>query len=463
MLINLPTIKIQYKRPQQIQQPQRTTKSHLAPLEHDTVSFGAMKKKEFEGIDFAVVEKFKAPIEKFNSNDDLQNWAGNKAKAIAAKDFGGRHTETKIQRKAILKEWADYVFNENDAYTNTTALLILNAVTKDLKPDTDNIPPFLNKGVLADCIYEIAKKTKNDPSYQFDLNKMYQNKLRAIYLGDKETDTNETDTKWIIIPSKKHDPKNFEANVEKLKTLSYKTWCTKTFNAEPYLEEGDFHVYLENGKPKLGVRFAGDEIAEIQGEKNNSKIPIAYFDVMQKHINENNLKVTYNAESEIYAAKKIKKEITKIKNDLKDAIENNDVKTIFNYFCINAEEDKDGYLSILEYKQPADYYTFKDLGIDENKLFEKITKIKAHADFNNSHVTDLGNVEFIGAYADFSNSQVTSLGNLEFIGRDADFRNSRVTNLGNLATIGGIAYIKNSPLSVEDFKNVQIYGRLYTY
>ena len=117
----------------------------------------------------------------------------------------------------------------------------------------------------------------------------------------------------------------------------------------------------------------------------------------------------------------------------------------------------------MEYKQPADYYTFKDLGIDENKLFEKITKIKAHADFNNSHVTDLGNVEFIGAYADFSNSQVTSLGNLEFIGRDADFRNSRVTNLGNLATIGGIAYIKNSPLSVEDFKNVQIYGRLYTY
>ena len=44
-----------------------------------------MKKKEFEGIDLAVVQKFKAPIEKFNSNIDLQNWAKEKAEAITEK------------------------------------------------------------------------------------------------------------------------------------------------------------------------------------------------------------------------------------------------------------------------------------------------------------------------------------------------------------------------------------------
>lgn len=254
-------------------QNQRITYPYLAPLQHDTVSFGAMKKKQFEGVDFAVVEKFKAPIEKFNSNDDLQNWAGDKANAIANKNFGGRQNETKFQRKAILKEWTDYVFNENDAYKNTTALLILNAITKDLEPDNDNIPPVLNKGVLADCIYEIDKNTKSDPKYRFDLNKMYQNKLRAFYMDDTDTNTGETATKWIVIPSKVHDPENFEANVEKLKALSYKTWCTKSNNAEPYLAKGDFHVYLENGKPKLEVRFVGDEIQEIQGEQNNNKIP----------------------------------------------------------------------------------------------------------------------------------------------------------------------------------------------
>ncbi len=500
MFINLNPINFQYKTTQGHTQNQRATKFHLAPLAHDTVSFGAMKKKEFAGIDLAVVEKFKAPIEKFNTNADLQNWAGDKAKAIANKDFGGRREETEIQRKAILKEWADYVFNENDAYTNTTALLILNAITKDLKPDNDNIPPVLNKGVLADCIYEIDKNTKSAPNSQFDLNKMYQNKLRAFYLGDKETDTGETDTKWIIIPSKKHDPKNFEANVEKLKTLSYKTWCTKSNNAEPYLTEGDFHIYLENGKPKLGVRFAGDEIVEIQGEKNDRKIPIAYFDVMQKHINENNLKLTYNAKDEIKSVERTHIEIKKIKKDLKEAIENNDVKTIYKYFGIDVKEGKNGYLTISEYKQPSKDYTFKDLGIDENKLIEKVKTIKWDADFSDSEVTDLKNLEVIGGNADFRNSQVTDLGNLYNIGRNAYFMQSQVTDLGNLynigrnayftysqitdlgnlenigghadfmfsqvkdlgnlATIGGIAYIKSSPLSAEDFKNVQICGRL---
>ena len=104
MFINLNPINFQYKTTQGHTQNQRATKFHLAPLAHDTVSFGAMKKKEFAGIDLAVVEKFKAPIEKFNTNADLQNWAGDKAKAIANKDFGGRREETEIHRKAILKE-----------------------------------------------------------------------------------------------------------------------------------------------------------------------------------------------------------------------------------------------------------------------------------------------------------------------------------------------------------------------
>ena len=61
-------------------------------------------------------------------------------------------------------------------------------------------------------------------------------------------------------------------DIDKLKTLSYKTWCTKSFNAEPYLSEGDFHVYLENGQPKLGVRFVDGAVKEIQGVLNNGKI-----------------------------------------------------------------------------------------------------------------------------------------------------------------------------------------------
>ena len=425
--------------------------SPLAPLDRDTVSFGSMKKREFDGIDLAVVEKFKAPIEKFNTNADLQSWAEDRANAIAAKDFGGRRPETIIQRKAIIKEWSDYILNENDAYTNTTALLILNAITKDLKPDNDKNPPVLNKGVLADCIYEIKQNTKNDPKYQFDLNKMYQNKLRAFYLDDTTTETGETATKWVIIPSKKHDPENFEANVEKLKALSNNTWCTKSNNAEPYLSEGDFHVYLENGQPKLGVRFVGDEIEEIQGERNNGRIPFGYLDVMQKHIRENDLQLGNKAEQEINSAKKVQQEIQKIKSDLKlqEAIKNNDYTTIFNYFGIATKKGKDGYLTISEYRQPSEDYTFKDIGIDENKLYElaKIKKIKESASFNDSQIRDLGCLESIGGYASFIDSQVSDLGNLKHIGGDAYFGGSQISDLGNLKHIGGDAYFGGSQIS----------------
>ena len=50
-----------------------TIKYQFNPLNCDTVSFGAMKKSEFIGIDRACIDRFKAPIEKFKENEDLQN------------------------------------------------------------------------------------------------------------------------------------------------------------------------------------------------------------------------------------------------------------------------------------------------------------------------------------------------------------------------------------------------------
>ena len=287
---------------------------NLTPLKQDTVSFGALKKSQFEGLDFAAVEKFKAPIEQFKTNNDLQNWCKSKIKTnILDKDFGGRQEETKIQRKAMLKEWTDYVLKENEGYNSATALIILSAVTKGLNPDNDKLPPVLNKGVLADCISEIETNLKKDKKYSFDFNKMYQNKLQSLYLEDYET--GEKGTKWIVIPSKKHDSKNFAQNVDKLKTLSHRNWCTKSYNAEPYLAKGDFHVYLENGKPKVGIRFVDNKIQEIQGELNNCIIPFDYFNMVQDYIKDKNLKLSSNAKKEIKETEKIIQKAEKIKID----------------------------------------------------------------------------------------------------------------------------------------------------
>ena len=435
----------------------RTSYPNLAPLQRDTVTFGAMKKSKFSGIDRAVVENFKAPIEKFYTNADLQKWSFENALELANKDYGGRKEETKIQRKAMLKEWSDYVLQENDGYTNAMSLLILDAVTKDLKHDNDTIPPVLNKGVLADCIAELDKNTKEVPKYQFNLNKIYKTKLQSYYLDDTQTRPGETSTKWVKIPSKSHDPEHFDENVEKLKTLSYKTWCTKSFNAEPYLEEGDFHIYLENGQPKVGVRFVNDKIQEIQGEANNGKVPLKYLSTVEEHIKEDDLRLTSNVRSEIQDAKELEKEVIRIKSDLKEAIESNDAARIYEYFGVEVEADKSGLLTISEYRQPLSDITYSDIGIDENKLFERVKTIKGNADFSDSLITDLGNLKLIGGNANFRYSQVIDLGQLKSIGGNVRFSNSQVSNLGNLESIGRDAWFSNS--QVRNLGNLKSIGR----
>ncbi len=460
---------------------------NLAPLKQDTVSFKGtvFKKSDFEGSDLAVIERYKPNIQQFKKKEDLQTFAESKigelfvnpeknqdGKTLNAdesapslvslvprqqeelqvqgddlKDFGGRQEETKVQRKAMLKEWFDYVIKENDAYSNTQKLVILSAITKDLKPNNDAIPPVLNKGVLAQTVTELEERLKVNPKENFDFNKMYQNNLRTAILDN--AGTGETMTGWVVIPSKTNDPENFDKNVEKLKTLSHNNWCTKSFNAEPYLSKGDFHVYLENGEPKLGVRFIGNEVEEIQGERNNGKIPVNYLDTFKSYKQEQNLNLSSFVIKEIEQTEIIKEKIEKIKSHLGDAL---DLKTIesaekvLNYFGINAKIINNE-LVVNEYHQPGQMtgfwgayhvpdYTFSDLGIDENKLFKYIHKIYHDANFKYSNATDLGNLKEIGGDAYFNYSSILKADKLELIYGDANFRNSKVKSLKNLMEIG---------------------------
>ena len=456
---------------------------------NNTTSFQAMKKADFRGIDYAVVEKFKAPIEKFDALADFQNWAGGLVEKIKNTNFLGRQAETVAKRRSMLKDWFNYVIKENGAYTKAMQLLILSAITKNLGENDDNLPPTLNKGVLADCMSDLSKDLETDNKSRFDFNKMYQNKLRAFYMDD--TKTGESETKWVVIPSKKHDSKNFKSNVEKLKTLSHKSWCTKTFNAEPYLSEGDFHVYLENGEPKIGIRFIGNKIQEIQGELNNSKIPYKYFNVVNEHVNKNNFKLEDFAKFEIADVEATKQKVEKIKQDLAEAIQKNDATKIYKYFGIKVEKiyetnetsifekirklfglnnkkensmltkseqsDQAYKLILSKYEQPDQSFTYKDLGIDENKLFKYVIKIEGDANFKDSSITDLANLKSIGGDASFCNSKITNLGKLQSIGSDADFRKSNIISLGNLQAIGRDANFEGT--NITNLSELKFIGR----
>lgn len=469
--------------------------NNLSPLKQDTVSFGAMKKQEFSGIDRVCVDKFKAPIEKFNTNEDLQDWAGEKLQTILTTDYEGRREETQIQRKALIKEWGDYLTKENDAYNKTAGLLVMSAITKDLEPNNDELPPCLNKGVLADVM------SKVDNGENVNILKEYKTGLRHQYFD--ETKTVGTGKEWIEIPSKEHDPENFEKNVDKLKTLSHKNWCTHSFNAEPYLSEGDFHILLDNGKPRLGVRFYEDTIAEIQGVQNNSQIPLEYFEDAKEHVEKNNYELDYRAIDEFEDAEIKKEECEEAKKVLQPAIEKNDFPKILDYFHIKSKEDKDGFYTISHYdlKHTGRGIKPADLGVNEDAMFAKIKRIEGKMNLEGSKLTDTGELESIGGYTtipncelkslgkikhikdglDISNSQLTDLGDLEkvygsfkaemsglkslgklkYISGHADFRDSQITDLGELEYIGGNANFNYSP--IEDLGNLKFIGGKATF
>jgi len=440
----------------------------------NTPNFKAMKKSQFVGIDRFVVESFKAPIEKFNVWSELQTWAKDLTQEISSKEFLGRSKDTIALRKKMIQEWFDYVTKENDAYTWAMRLLVMAGITQGLKKNEDSLPPVLNKGVLADTLTKLEEELISDPKKQFNFNKTYQNNLRAHYTQD--SNTGETETKWVVIPSAKHDTKNFKTNIEKLKTLSYKTWCTKSFNSKPYLEDGDFHVFLENGQPKLGVRFVGNLIAEIQGELNNGKIPIKYLDILKAHLEDGKYKIHYEVREKIENAERIQKIANVVKQDIAGLVQIKDYKRVLKHFKFWPYKLDNGNLEIESYKQPSDFYTWSDIGVDENELLENVEIINGNASFTESPITELKHIKKITGNV-YLNSQISSLGDLEYIGGNVDFSsttdltslgklkhisgnvhmpiNENIKSLGNLETIGGNANL----YGVSDLGNLKRIGK----
>lgn len=473
---------------------QRNTSNHnpnnYSQIKPNAISFGSMKKREFHGTDRACVDRFKAPIEKFNTNEDLQNWAGEQLKPIMSKHYYGRFIKVANDREQILDNWKKHLNNPKNKYKNTEKLLIMSSITQPLDSSNETMPPVLN----TDILNNVMKKVKNGAI--LNINKAYKKELRETYLNNEHNNIGE----WIVIPSKIKDNKNFNSNVKKLQTLSNYTWCTQNSKAEPYLEKGDFHIYIENSQPKIGIRFIGNTIQEIQGEYNNGKIPYKYADIVNEHIKD--FELSKKANEEINIVIKTAKNISTIKKDLHSAIQSNNAEEIFKYFGFINSKKKSTHnntffskitnifsknnkskknkkiskpLTLNFYTQPGRLskyannsldgnISFKDIGINEDKLFENVTCIKGYANFIGSELTslhnlqtingnamfreskikNLGTLKSIGGNADFSDSQVESLNNLEHIGESATFSYSKITSLNNLKHIGGTAKFNNS-------------------
>ena len=97
-----------------------------------------------------------------------------------------------------------------------------------------------------------------------------------------------------------------------------------------------------------------------------------------------------------------------------------DVERILDLSNIRTQKTDSGKLIIEKFKQPDSKLTFKELDIDENKMFQFVERIHGNADFSRSNVN----------------------------------------NLGNLKSIGGDVLLKNSLLTPDNFKNIKVSGEI---
>jgi hypothetical protein len=435
----------------------------------DTFTFTGLQKQKLESWDYACAEKFKAPMNDFKTKEDFDEWCRAQLEAkteleqykcksgvttyrgvvIFFRDKDEEFNKINNEKMSALQLWKNYLLKENDVYAKNPALalVVFSAITEDISAKNVSTPPLLQQRVLADTVEQIQNKLAADKKSAFNFNKIYQNNLRTFAMRTEDSDTGETETKWVKIPSKTSAPENFAANVARLKALSHDAWCTKSINAEPYLAQGDFHIYLDQGKPRLGVRFSGDEIAEIQGQKNNGHIPLAYFDVAQKYINDNRFEISHNVNEEIFVSKIAKETKDSILNnsELSEHFKNHNPNVVLYYFYIMVDE-KDGKLTISEYRQPQSGLDWSDLGINEDELLKNVISIDGSANFNRSRVTKLPLLQHIGGSADFSNSSIEDLSSLEKIRGFADFRNTKIKELNSLQYITLDAFFNNSQI-----------------
>jgi hypothetical protein len=129
--------------------------------------------------------------------------------------------------------------------------------------------------------------------------------------------------------------------------------------------------------------------------------------------------------------------IKKILKNFPNGINNYPAQTILEAMGTKCRTDRDGMLIISKYTGDKDFVTFRELGIDEDRLFKYIRRIEGSADLLVSEVTNLGNLESVG-------------GDLSL--------NSTVKNLGKLRSVGGDVYT-SCYIKPEDFKSVMVKGK----
>ncbi len=407
-------------------QPKSDAKSSLNyryNLSTDTVSFCALKKSQLNKYQLLCTNYFKLPLEKFKTPEDISKWAKEELYAttdpnryVKYQTFPPYEVDESItkDRTSRLKEWENYLLNDKEMQRHPElAYIIANSLTKELYPETKDIPPIFNKKAVQTTINKIDDIIDSNPKATINFKNEYQNQLRISVLKSVKLLKDKTPHSkgiWVEIPSISNDFAGFPENVKNLNVLSSDAWCTKGHFAEQYLAKGDIYIYMEKNCPELSVRMEGNKIAEVRDRNHNSKIPLRYFNSLKHLITQNKLE---GYEQDLQDLEYRQARVDFAKSLIKEDIENKNYVNILKSSGIDVTVREDGLLELSHFVKPDKNYTYQDLGVNENDMFRHIAAIKGNANFSDTAVTNLGKLESIDGYVDLSCSRLNSLGNVK--------------------------------------------------
>ena len=176
-----------------------------------------------------------------------------------------------------------------------------------------------------------------------------------------------------------------------------------------------------------------------------------------KEDGQGNKTIVNKAETE----KKAKEEIANLETALKaKGVDFQTCSTcqLFDALGVKYEKDEESGLLILDsYQQPRNF-TYSDIGVNENSLFEDIIEIKNSLDLDDSNATSLGRLERLGNYVYFfTDTNIEDLGNLKTVQGSLIFTRSKVKKADKLEYVaGGICLGEGCHLTKDMFKNTVV-------
>ena len=174
------------------------------------------------------------------------------------------------ERQRNIAAWRNYleVVNEDYAADPNWRHYVVEYLFESFSKDNPNSGLPFNAAALS----LVHNKVSTGEAPRFD--KAYS---KALLLVTKDlVKLGDVNNGWRKVPRTSMDSPNFNNIVAEVQSISSAKWCTRTTHASPYIQRGDFWVYISNGSPAIAIRFDGADVAEIQGPANDGTIPYQY-------------------------------------------------------------------------------------------------------------------------------------------------------------------------------------------